>query len=153
MKEGVCVPGVEAKGLREVLDGAVILAEVAVGDAAVVVGQRKARVEADRPIEAGNRVSRVASMALPGSEWVTGRCSFYPGHVGMAGGVSGHVEPCAWDHDPRRGRACHFDKLSAQPEPVEARAELSRSGLALPNQASDPEKGAASSAPTIQIPP
>ena len=25
-------------------------------------------------------------------------------------------------------------------------------GLALPNQASDPEKGAASSAPTIQIP-
>jgi hypothetical protein len=79
--------------------------------------------------------------ALPGSEWGTGCCCFYPGHVGMAGGVSGHVEPCAWDHDPRRGRAW--------PEPVEACAELSRSGLALPNQASDPEKGAASSAPTI----
>src|SRR5574341_1630396 len=34
---------------------------------------------------------------LPGSEWVTGWCSFYPGHVGMTGGLSGHVEPCAWD--------------------------------------------------------
>src|SRR3990172_2446158 len=89
-------------------------------------------------------------------------------HVGMAGGVSGHVEPRTWDHAPRRGRACHFDKpvlspvegLSAQPEPAEACpepsrracAELSRSGLALPTQASDPEKGAASSAPTIRIP-
>ncbi len=34
-------------------------------------------------------------MALPGSEWVTGCCSLYPGHVGIAGGVSGHLEPCA----------------------------------------------------------
>ena len=47
----------------------------------------------------------VEKMTLPGSGWVTG-CFFYPGHVGMTGGVSGHVEPCAWDHDPRRGRAC-----------------------------------------------
>ena len=85
---------------------------------------------------------------------------FLPRTVGIAGGVSGHVEPRTWDHAPRRDRACHFDKLSAQPEPAEACpepsrracAELSRSGLALPNQASDPEKGAASSAPTIQIP-
>ena len=73
-------------------------------------------------------------MALPGSEWVTG-CFLPWTHVGIAGGVSGHVEPRAGDHDPRRGRAC--------PEPVE--------GLALPNQASDPEKGAAISAPTIQM--
>jgi hypothetical protein len=28
----------------------------------------------------------------------------------MAGGVSGHVEPCAWDHAPRRGRACRSDR-------------------------------------------
>jgi hypothetical protein len=54
----------------------------------------------------------------------------------MAGGVSGHGKPCAWDHAPRRGRAC--------PEPAE--------GLTLPNHASDPEEGAASSAPTIQMP-
>src|SRR3989304_5603980 len=48
---------------------------------------------------------------------------------GMTGGVSGHVEPRAWDHDPRRGRAC----------PAQ-------------NQASALEKGAARSAPTIPIP-
>ena len=62
------------------------------------------------------------------------------------------VEACA---ERSRKRACHFDKLSAQPEPVE--------GLARPNPASDVEKGAASSlsacehaqagAPTIQKPP
>ena len=33
-----------------------------------------------------------------------------------------------------RSRACHFGRLSAKPEPVEARAELSRSGLALPEE-------------------
>ena len=81
------------------------------------------------------RAPQPKKRALPGSERVTGCCSFYLGHVGMAGGVSGRVEPCPWDHDPRRGRACHFDKpvlsfvegLSAQPEPAEACPEPSLS--------------------------
>ena len=48
--------------------------------------------------------------------------------------------------DHHRGRrACYFDRLSAQPEPIEACAELSRSGLALSNQRPHPNKGAAGS--------
>jgi hypothetical protein len=83
---------------------------------------------------------------------------FLPRTVGMAGGVSGHVEPCAGimllvGAGPVLSiPAVSFESLRTNGWDVEACAELSRSGLALPNQASDPEKGAASSAPTIQIP-
>ena len=63
-----------------------------------------------------------------------------------AGPVTSTAQPELSSAQPEAG-------LEACPEPSRrACAELSRSGLALPNQASDPEKGAASSAPTIQIP-
>src|SRR3990172_6566924 len=95
-------------------------------------------------------------LALPGSVWVTGYGSFDPGYVGFVGGVWGHAEPHVPDYPHRRGRACHFGRLSAQPELsrracaepgrsgpvlsfVEACAEPGRSKLALPNQDPHPK--------------
>jgi len=67
-------------------------------------------------------------MALLGFVWVTGWYSFYPG-------LSALLEACR-----------------VMSNRVHGIMILVGAGLALPNQASDPEKGAASSAPTIQIP-